>query len=155
MGEAWTINSETSKRAFLVDFEAKYQEHKYLTYDAPRIGADRSLGQNALFHVFCTEWIAFKLKKHVSAVSAAELQGMKRTAKKMFYVAHPAEKWIVHRITDYTTGETKLDYTSSKSWKHGEMYMALEFMQLIAADQGLILESRGVFLKLQREASLR
>jgi hypothetical protein len=54
-------------------------------------------------------------------------------------------------ITDYSTGKQRLDYTSSADWKTGEMFMVLTFMQLEAANQGVILESKGEFAKNQRE----
>jgi len=151
MGEAWVLNSDTSKKAFIASVEKLYDEHKYITYAAPRIGADRSLDQNALFHVFCQEWIAHKLGKHFKRVEKCEVAGMKRTVKKMFYVANPQCDWMIHVIFDYSTGLSRKDYTSSSDWKTGEMFLVLQFMQLEAANQGVILESRGKFAQLQRE----
>lgn len=152
MGESWTINSDASLKAFLANVEALYKEYKYLTYGKPRIGVDRSLDQNALFHVWCTEWIAHTLGKHTKAVLKNEINGMKRTVKKMFLIAYPETKdWMIEVITDYTTGQSKKDYTSSADWKTGEMFMVLTFMQNEAANQGIILESKGEFAKNQRE----
>ncbi len=154
MGESWTINSDVSLKAFIANVQSLYSEHKYLTYGKPRIGIDRSINQNALFHVWCTEWIAHKLRIDKREVSKAELAGMKRTIKKMFLLAHPESKtWMVQVITDYTTGEQKKDYTSSADWKTGEMFMVLTFMQNEAANQGIILGSKGEFAKNQREQS--
>lgn len=152
MGEAFTVNSEQTKAAYHRQVDIWWEEDKYLTFPAPRKGVDRSLDQNALFHVWCTEWIAYKLGKHPKAVIKSELAGMKRTAKKIFLLAHPdCKEWMVHEIVDYSTGATKKDYTSSKDWLTGEMYMVLTFIQLCAAEDGLILESKGQFNKLQRE----
>lgn len=154
MGEAFTVNSEQSKAAFFKQVDIWWSECKYLTFPAPRKGIDRSLDQNALFHVWCTEWIAYKLGKHPKSVIKAELAGMKRTVKKIFLLAHPESKeWIIQEIEDYSTGKKKKDYTSSKDWKTGEMYMVLTFIQLCAAQDGLILESKGEFAKNQREAN--
>lgn len=152
MGESWTINSDTSLKAFIANVQALYNEHKYITYGKPRIGVDRSIDQNKLFHFWCTEWIANILRIDKREVSKASLAGMKRTVKKMFLLAHPETKeWMIQVITDYTTGQTKKDYTSSADWKTGEMFMVLTFMQLEAANQGIILESKGEFAKNQRE----
>ncbi len=154
MGESWVINSDSSLKAFIANVQSLYGEHKYITYGKPRIGVDRSLDQNALFHVWCTEWIAYKLGKHVKTVVKQELAGMKRTVKKMFLLAYPESKeWMIQVITDYTTGQSKKDYTSSADWKTGEMFMVLTFMQNEAANQGIILESKGEFAKNQREQS--
>ena len=150
-GEAWVINSESSKKAFIANLEKIYAEHPYITYAAPRIGADRSLGQSALMHVWCSEWIAHKLGKHYKSVESNELAGMKRTVKKLYYISNPDAHWMIHTITDYSTGATRKDYTSSADWTTGEMFSVLEFMQNTAANDGVVLESKGKFAKLQRE----
>lgn len=149
-GESWPINSATSLKAFLADVERQYCEHKYITYSAPRIGADRSLDQNALFHVWCTEYAAHLLTKHKKSVTAGELEGMKRIAKKRFY-QHSGHTWLIHDMVNPFTGESKKDYTSSKSWKRGEMFVVLTWLQNVAAEDGMVLESKGQFSKLQRE----
>lgn len=147
-GQHWVVNSEHSKTAFIAQVDKWFAEHKHLTFPAPRIGKDRSLPQNALFHVFCTEWVAYKLNKPTNLVAKAELEGMKRTTKKLAYI-HLRQDFLIHTITDYDTGATKKEYTSSKGWKRGEMFMVLELMQNLAAEDGLILESKGEFKKLQ------
>ena len=153
MGEAFTVNSEQSKAAYHRQIDIWWNDCKYLTFPAPRKGVDRSLDQNALFHVWCTEWIAYKLGKHPKAVTKPELAGMKRTAKKIFLIANPESKeWMVQEIVDYSSGAKKKDYTSSADWKTGEMYMVLTFIQNCAAEDGLILESKGEVAKNQREA---
>jgi len=147
-GNQWLVNSEHSKTAYKAQVDKWFEEHKYLTFPKPRIGKDRSLPQNALFHVFNTEWIAYKLGKPSNLVTKIELTGMKRTTKKLAY-HHLRQDFLIHEITDYSTGQTKLDYTSSKDWKKGEMFMVLELMQNLAAEDGLILESKGEFKRLQ------
>lgn len=151
MSESWQMNSESSFTAGVAHLRKLYDEHKWVTIKW-RIGKDRSLDQNALFHVWCTEWIAHKLGKHPKAVLKNELAGMKRTVKKIFLLAYPeAKDWMTHEITDYAENKTKKDYTSSADWKTGEMFTVLTFMQLEAANQGIILESKGEFAKNQRE----
>lgn len=151
MPEYFQTNSEPSFNAFMKLARELYDEHKFVTWSW-RIGADRSLPQNALFHVFCTEWIAFKLDRRPKSIEKFELAGMKRTVKKMYLIEHPeSSTWMVQEITDYTTGMKKKDYTSSADWKQPEMYSVLTFMQNEAANQGLILESTGEFARLQRE----
>lgn len=154
MAESWKVDSLQTREAYKAQIDRWWDEHKYLTFPAPRFGMDRSIDQNSLFHVFCTEWIAFKLSRHPKSIEKFELAGMKRSVKKMFVLAYPDSKpWMIQEITDYTTGAKKKDYTSSKDWKRGEMYQVLTFMQDEAANQGCILESKGEFAKNQREAS--
>lgn len=152
MAESFPVNSESSRKALHAYVDEIWDKCKYATWSV-RLGEDRSIDQNALFHVFCTEWIAYKLGKHVKTVQKFELNGMKRTVKKMFLIEHPeSSPWMIEVITDYTTGLQKKDYTSSSSWKVGEMFQVLMFMQNAAANQGCVLESRGEFKKLQRES---
>lgn len=150
-GQAFVVNSEQRKQSYF-DFVSKLlDEHKFLTFPRPRIGADRSLDQNSLFHVWLTEWIAYKLGKQKNLVSKRELAGIKRTVKKLAYL-HLRQSFLIHEIVDYSTGETKKDYTSSSDWKRGEMYQVLELVQNLSAEDGLVLESKGEFKKLQSEA---
>lgn len=152
MAEQWTVNSITSLTAFNKHVERLFAEHKFITFSSPRIGADRSLDQNALFHVWATEYVAYTLKKDKREVSPGELDGMKQIIKKRFTATHPAcYEWMVYEIVNPFNGATRKDYTSSKSWKRGEMYLVLDWFQMVAAEDGLILESKGQFAKLQRE----
>lgn len=150
MGESWTVNSEHSELAYISYVKKMRAEHGYLTFPKPRIGADRSLDQNALFHVWATEYAAYLLKKSVKEVTKGELQGMKRIIKKRFNCHHP-NNFMIHEIMDPFTGNSKKDYTSSADWKHGEMYMVLDWLQMLAANDGLVLEAKGQFAKLKRE----
>ena len=152
MGESWTVNSEQTKNAYKAQVDRDFEEHKYLTYVPPRRGIDRSIDQNGLFHVWLTEWVAVLLNKHPKSVEENEVEGIKRTIKKLYLISnHGSRSWMVHEIEDYSTGKKKLDYTSSASWKTGEMYQVLTWMQLEGANQGIILESKGEFAKNQRK----
>lgn len=152
MGESFTINSEISRAAFIKHMNFLYEKHKYITFSSPRIGADRSMDQNALFHVWATEYAAYRLRKDKRDVSDGELDGMKRIIKKHFTAAHSeAYGFMVYELVNPFTGEKKKDYTSSKTWKRGEMFMVLNWFQMVAAQDGLILESKGQFEKLQRK----
>lgn len=151
MAEHWVLNSATSMVAFSKYVERMYSEHKYITFDAPRIGADRSLPQNSLFHVWATKYSAHILRKDSREISTGELDGMKRVIKQRFNASHPACKhWMTYTVINPFDGQSKLDYTSSRKWKSGEMFMVLEWLQMMAAQDGLILESVGVFAKNQR-----
>jgi|GEM_PF-1208971 len=149
-GEAWTVNSEHTKRAFFAHIDQQFEEHKYLTFPKARIGADRSLNQNALFHVWLTEYAAHLTKTHIKMVPKTVVEGMKKVVKRDFY-AETAHKFMVHEIVNPWTGGKKVDYTSSADWKRGEIYMVLEWLQMKAANDGLVLESKGEYAKLKRQ----
>ena len=150
MSQAWTTNSASTLKAYIANVHALFDEHKYLTFPAPRIGADRSMGQNALFHVFLTEYVAHILRKDKRDVTKGELEGMKRATKGRYYT-YSHDGFMIHTITDPISKRSKRDYTSSSDWKRGEMFAVLEWLQLQAANDGLIVESRGEFNKLQRD----
>lgn len=152
MSESWTINSEHSKVAFIKYVNQMVDEHKHITFAAPRIGADRSVSQNALFHVWCAEYVAYRMSMHRKEVSKGLLAGMKRIVKKRFNSSHPeSQGWMVYEVINPFNGQSKKDYTSSADWKRGEMLTVLTWLQMVAAEDGLILESKGEFAKLTRE----
>lgn len=150
MGEAWTVNSEATLAGYLQKVRKDFMEHRYLTYPAPRIGPDRSLDQNALLHVWLTEFAAELAGCHKREVTRGMLEGIKRSMKEMFY-RESGEPWMIHIVKCPLTGREKKDWSSSADWKRGEMFMFLSWLQMFAATHGCILESKGQFQKLQRE----
>jgi len=150
MAEHWIINSDHTLAAFIASVKAIRAEHGYITYSAPRIGKDRTMDQNALFHVWCTEYAAHLLKKTKKQVTKGELEGMKIMVKKRFHVSH-VNNFMIHTIIDPFTGGSRNAYTSSADWKRGEAFMVMEWLQLYAANDGLILESLGQYDKLKRK----
>jgi hypothetical protein len=79
---------------------------------------------------------------------------MKRIIKQRFNASTP-NNFMVHDVTDPFTGNTKRDYTSSADWKVGEAFMVMEWLQLYAANDGLILEAIGQFDKLMRKGAAK
>jgi len=151
-GESWIINSDNSKKAFIANLEKLYEEHKYITYSAPRIGKDRSLPQNALLHKWLTDFGCHLSKCHWTEFSDGMMEGIKKSMKGLFYREYPRE-WMLHKIVCPLTKREKVDYTSSAKWKQGEMFEFLTWMQNFAATQGCALESLGEFNKLQRKSN--
>ncbi len=151
MGEAWTVNDDRKLTAYVEHVRKLYCDHKYLTFPAPRIGADRSLDQNALLHFWLTEFCCHLARCHKSEVTDGMIEGIKRSMKSMFYKTY-GYAWMIHDVTCVLTGNTKKDFTSSSDWKRGEMFMFLDWLQHFAATKGCILESKGEFAKLKRES---
>jgi len=151
MGEQWRINSEQTKRAFHDQVDRWFDEHKYITFSPPRLGEDRSIDQNSLFHVWLTDLAAYLTPCHKKEVTEGMIEGIKKTIKGLFYRENPFE-WMIHRVFCPLTKREKIDYTSSKSWKVGEMYLVLTWLQIFAAQQGCVLESKGELAKRQRES---
>ena len=151
MGESFTVNSEHTKQAYKAYVDRVYDESKYATFSPPRIGPDRSINQNSLFHVWLTEFAAHLAKCHKSEVTKGMLAGIKFTAKELYY-RHSSYFWMIHTVSSPLTGRNKTDYTSSGSWHRGEMFDVLNWLQMFAAEQGCVLESRGEHAKLKREA---
>ena len=151
MGESWTVNSIQKRDAYKAQIDRWFSEYPYLTFGAPRIGEDRSIDQNSLFHVWLTELAAFLTPCHTKEVTAGMLEGIKKSVKGLFYRENPYE-WMVHKVICPLTKREKTDYTSSKTWKCGEMYLVLTWLQIFAGQQGCVLESKGEFAKRQRES---
>ncbi len=154
MSEHWIVNSDHTEAAFIANLRKLRAEHGYITFGSPRIGKDRSLDQNALFHLWATEYAAHLLGNDKKSVTKGELAGMKRIIKKRFNALNP-NNFMVHDVTDPFTGNTKRDYTSSADWKVGEAFMVMEWLQLYAANDGLILEAIGQFDKLMRKGAAK
>lgn len=143
------VNSERSKEEFKSYVDRMFAEHKWLTFSEPRIGEDRSILQNSLLHVWLTELAAHFAKCDKKEVTAGMVEGTKRTVKGCYYREFN-EPWMVHQIVCPISGRTRMDYTSSASWKQGEMFHFLTWLQAFAAQHGCILESKGEYAKLQR-----
>lgn len=150
MGEVWTVNSEHTKESYKQHVDTLFAEHKYLTFPKPRIGPDRSLDQNALLHVWLTEFAAHLTKCHKSEITPGMLEGIKRSMKGMYHQETQLGH-MTHKVVCPLTGREKTDFTSSRSWKRGEMFDFLNWLQAFAAQQGCILESKGEHAKLTRE----
>lgn len=140
----FVVNSEPSLRVFLGLVESAWRTHKWLTFSKPRIGEQRSLDQNALFHIWAREYAAHLLKKNPHHIKEGELDGMKRVLKSHCYRDNAWDFLIYEKINPFT-GESKKDYRSTKHYKTGEMYLFLTWMQMKAATDGLVLESKGEF----------
>ena len=142
--EDFPINSEPSLRVFLDLVEKAWWAHKWLTFPRPRIGEQRSLDQNALYQVWSREYAAYLLKKPVKQITEGELDGMKRILKAHAYRDNGWDFMIYEKINPFT-GEIKRDYRSTKNYKTGEMFQFLTWVQMKAATDGLVLESKGEF----------
>jgi hypothetical protein len=150
MGEIWVVNDDRKLTAYIEHVKKQFCDYKYLTFSPARIGADRSLDQNSLMHLWLTEFAAHLSVCHTKEVTEGMLDGIKRSMKGMFYRTYGYE-WMIHEVTCPLTKRSKKDFTSSKKWKRGEMFMFLDWLQHFAATKGCILESAGEFAKLQRE----
>lgn len=149
-GSFWRCKNDYSLKACCAFLTRQFAEHGDLIVRW-QIGT-RSLDQNALFHAWCREWVAAKLRKRPEDATKAEIAGMKRTVKKIFYLNTGAD-WMVCRVTDYSApnGKTITEFTSSADWASGEMFQVLSFMQMAAAEDGVLLESLGKFQKMQQK----
>jgi len=150
-GKTFLINSPISLLAFGKFLATLFAEHKYLTLTW-RIGVDRSLDQNALLHVWLTEWAAHIARLPKNEVPPQMVEFLKRRVKSRYY-NQTGHIWMWDKLINPATGEESgIRYASSADYKVGEMYLFLTWMQMTAAEEnGLVLESRGQFGKLQRQ----
>ena len=149
-GESWTINSEHSKVAFIKYVDRMYEEHKYITFAAPRIGADRSLSQNALSHVwfnYCDKMLTDQVGDNRRYCKLHFGVMIMRGEDEKFRALY--DKAI--KPFDYETKLQIMDYWPVTSLMSREqMYRFLTAFQMhFASNRGLVLESRGEFKKFQ------
>lgn len=150
MSEHWTINSLDKKLEFFKYVGEMFDHHKYITFDAPRIGADRSIPQNGLLQMWAREYAAYLMKIPCKEVAKGQHEGIKAKLKELFY-KETAESWMVMDTEDPITGDRKKKWASSADWKKPEAFMFLTWFQALAHDSGLILEAKGEYAKLKRE----
>ena len=151
MKETLLINSDPTWRLTVDKLLALYEKHKYVTIDY-RLGEDRSLDQNSLFHVWLTEYAAYLLRKDKRDVLKGEVEGMKRAIKGGFY-KETGRIWMIHEVINpKNPDQRKRDFTSSKTWKVPEMFELLTWLQATGINDGIVLESKGQFKKLQEKS---
>jgi hypothetical protein len=146
----WIVNSAMDLIAFPAHIIELFKVHKYITFTW-RFGPDRSLEQNGLLHVWLTQYAAHLAGIDRKSVSKGMVEFLKRRAKKDYYAQTGAE-WMLDRMVDPKSGEQgTLFYKSSADYLQGEMFLFLTWLQMTAANDGLLLESLGEYAKLQRK----
>jgi len=150
--KTFVVNSAPALIALSKLVQELFVEHKYVTFTW-RIGQDRSLDQNSLFHCWLTEYAAHLAGITKKQVTPGMIEFTKRKCKKAYYALTGAP-WMLTKLVDPVTGEEgDTIYASSKDYKVGEMFLFLTWLQNHAANDGCILESLGQYAKLQRESS--
>lgn len=151
MGRHWVIRNEHQLENFFSNVVDLYKEHKRLVFEFPEVGGNgRSLDQNALFHIWIREYAGHLLKKSPKLVSSGEIDGMKRHAKITFY-NETRNEWMLHTIVNPKTKVSKKDVRSTTNLSKAQMFEFMEWLQAMAAGDGLILESKGEFARMLEE----
>lgn len=112
--------------------------------------SQRTLSQNALLHVWLRSYASHLLRKKLDLVSEREVGYMKMTAKRRCY-ADTSWGWLIENRKDLITKESSKGLTSSKKWSKGELFNFMEWLQAYAANDDLILESKGEYEALRNE----
>jgi len=144
------INSDKSELEFFDEVKEIRAEKGWLCFKYPTFGIARTVSQNALFHVWLTIAAAFYFKVLREDVTERQIEDMKLWVKKDCLLDNPSYKEFL--VTDYIdpkTGEVLRVRSSSKFWGRDGMFHVLTWFQMVAASDGLILESKGDFEKRQ------
>lgn len=152
-GESWTINSDHTEAAFIRHVKTLREQHKYITFSAPRIGADRSLSVNALSHA----WFAFCDKM------LGEPEGTARNMCKLHFgvpIMREADEQFraaydqVIKPLEYSDKLAIMAYWPVTSiMSREQMTRFLDAVQMhYAESHGLVLESRGEYAALKRKS---
>lgn len=152
-GQAHTVNSEHSKLCMHKWVDDLYEEHKYVTFDYPKIGAARSLSANSLSHIWYN--IADKMLSD-------QVGDNRRYCKLHFGVPilrGECEKFRsaydkAIKPFDYSIKLQLMDFWPVTSiMSREQMGRYLTAVQIhYASNHALVLESRGEFNELQRKA---
>ena len=150
--QPFVINGDQAEEKYFAFIRDLRKEHPYLIVKYPRFGEKRSLDQNALFHCFIFEMAAHYFKTEPDDLTSLQLFAMKRSVKVNCLLENPNfREWLItENIPDPIGGkkgeERKKDgYASSADWGRDGMYHVLTWMQVRAAWDGLMLESKGKF----------
>lgn len=148
MGKQWIVNSERTRDLFIDEVIRRFDEDKYTIYEY-KDGTNRTLSQNALFHIWLTEYAAHICKIDKKDVCKDILNAIKKKVKQTFY-QETGQAFIVKQNV-YPWAPEKLVLTSSAKWASGEMHMVMDWLQAKAAEKGLILESKGEYQQLKEK----
>ena len=155
MAKSFTINSPASLAAFKSNADQLYQEHKYITFSAPRIGADRSLSSNALSHC----WYNYADKMISDQIGTSRNYCKLHFGIPILRAEDDEFRAMYGQVIMSHSYETKLNImrylpvTSLMSREQMARYLTAVQVHYAEA-HGLVLESKGEFAKHQRQNSL-
>ena len=147
-GEHWIVNNPgqlDERLGYFRDHIIK-QNIWPICWQAKRYTSPRSMDQNALFWVWAGEFARFLLDKQ--KITVAEKEDMAYTLQRRCY-ADTGWDWLITQRTDLMGGGSRTDRRSTTKFAKGEMMVFLDWVQMQAADRGLILEARGEYQELK------
>lgn len=130
--------------------EREFDKGKYVVFSW-KSGNTSSMGQKALIHIWFRQWMAVIGKKKEKDVGEEEIEAIKRKIKALYYHATAAEFMIVRLRDPMHPDKEVIEYSSIGKWTPGECFSVMEWMQLKAAEQNIILESKGEFQNNKRQ----
>ena len=147
-GNYWIARNPGELRARLEAFGRQLEKDNLfpICWQSKKYTSPRTMDQNALYWLWVTEFARFLLDRH--KISEREKQDMHYTLQRRCYAATQWE-WLISHETDLISGESKVARRSTTKFQKGEMTAYMEWVQIAAADRGLILESQGEYQDLQ------
>lgn len=147
MKELTVYNTDTSKaqaKHMLNDF---LLEHGKCSMKLTK-GDRRRLSQNNLFQHWARKYAAFIKGCDPKSIDEQTHERTKTGLKLRCYL-NTGWRFMVNSFKDDSCSEPYLVPKSSAELEVGEMFSFMEWLQVYAAEQGLILESQGEYLKRQ------
>ncbi len=143
------VNSDASLERFLAQARSAYEQGRYIIFTWKQ-GKDASMPQKALLHIWLDDYACHLLRKRRRELSKADRAAMKRSAKVRYYNdCH--QDWIIEEIADpFSPDKKRWEPTSIADWSQAQCTEFMSWLQALAANDGLILESKG---KYQQEVS--
>ena len=152
MSRHWIITNLNQFIEFHRFLKAEYRNGKYI-YVSYKTAKQRSLDQNALFHVWCREFSAHHASCKLRDVTEDMMTDTKYTFKKLYY-QHTGNPELIKKNEDIFTGEKKSVPQSTKIYSVGTMFDFMEFVQNLASTKDLMLESSGQYLELKKSGGV-
>lgn len=117
---------------------------------------NQSISQRALLHIWIREYAKF-ITPNWNQFESNEQTKLERATKlsiKRRAYGDNHWPWLLDVVTDVFTGKESTQATSSESWSQGECYQFMEWLQIMAGIDGLILEAKGEFKNLRESQNV-
>jgi hypothetical protein len=150
MKKHYLVNSRRTCELMKLQVEQAFSEGKYIRFQW-ETGEPIKQEQLALFHIWLRKWVGHNFHKTDDEVSKHEIEKFKQEVKEQYYQETGAY-WMVETVPDKLSANgQRVRMTSAASWSNGEAFKIMEWMQMKAAERGLILESTGEHQKLKEQ----
>ena len=147
MPESFKVNSDKTGKNCIEWVKSLCEKHNYFQLIL-KTDDRRTIDQNSLLHQWLSDWL---LQKSGCKPSKKHVEQLKRSLKEELY-----RQGLHYTLEEYKCpifGHTKKRWLSTKEYSIGEIGEFMDFVQCLAADQGVTLVAEGKY-KTNKEKSI-